>query len=66
MATRLSEVADWKVLLLEAGGEEDDFNNIPAMFTFLQFSEMNWGYYTIPQTRCCQGQYYPTTKPSTL
>ncbi|KAJ3630373.1 hypothetical protein MTP99_011572 [Tenebrio molitor] len=55
MATRLSEVADWKVLLLEAGGEEDDFNNIPAMFTFLQFSEMNWGYYTIPQTRCCQG-----------
>jgi choline dehydrogenase-like flavoprotein len=55
VATRLSEVADWKVLLLEAGGEEDDFNNIPAMFMYLQFSEMNWGYYSTPQTSCCQG-----------
>jgi choline dehydrogenase-like flavoprotein len=56
LATRLSEVPDWSVLLLEAGGEEDDFNAIPGMFPYLQFSEMNWGYFTTPQTNCCLGK----------
>ncbi|KAJ3630375.1 hypothetical protein MTP99_011574 [Tenebrio molitor] len=55
LATRLSEVPDWSVLLLEAGGEEDDFNAIPGMFPYLQFSDMNWGYFTTPQTNCCLG-----------
>jgi hypothetical protein len=56
LATRLSEVPDWSVLLLEAGGEEDDFNAIPGMFPYLQFSDMNWGYFTTPQTNCCLGK----------
>ncbi|RZB39204.1 glucose dehydrogenase [FAD, quinone]-like [Asbolus verrucosus] len=55
VATRLSEIAEWNILLLEAGGEENDFNQIPSMFMFLQLSEMNWGYYSTPQTNCCLG-----------
>ncbi|XP_063922835.1 glucose dehydrogenase [FAD, quinone]-like [Zophobas morio] len=55
LASRLSEIDDWRILLLEAGGEEDDFNAIPGMFPYLQFSEMNWGYYTTPQANCCLG-----------
>ncbi|XP_044254044.1 glucose dehydrogenase [FAD, quinone]-like [Tribolium madens] len=55
LATRLTEINDWKILLLEAGGEEDDFSNIPAELMFLQLSDMNWGYYSTPQKNCCLG-----------
>nr|XP_015834777.1 PREDICTED: glucose dehydrogenase [FAD, quinone] [Tribolium castaneum] len=55
LATRLTEISDWKILVLEAGGEENDFSNIPANFLFLQFSDMNWGYYSTPQKNCCLG-----------
>lgn len=57
LATRLTEISDWKILLLEAGGEEDDFSNIPAELMFLQLSDMNWGYYSTPQKNCCLGMY---------
>ncbi|XP_056635425.1 glucose dehydrogenase [FAD, quinone]-like [Diorhabda sublineata] len=55
LANRLSEVANWEVLLLEAGGETNDFSDIPAYNNLLQRTDMNWDYYSTPQTTCCQG-----------
>ncbi|RZC35071.1 GMC oxred C domain containing protein [Asbolus verrucosus] len=55
IATRLSEIHNWNILLLEAGGEETDFSRIPNMMHYLQFSEMNWGYLTTPQKNGCFG-----------
>ncbi|KAJ3657991.1 hypothetical protein Zmor_009761 [Zophobas morio] len=53
VATRLSEIAKISILLIEAGGEENDFNQIPGLWAYHQFSELNWGYYTIPQKYSC-------------
>ncbi|XP_066139871.1 glucose dehydrogenase [FAD, quinone]-like [Euwallacea fornicatus] len=55
VASRLSEAKNWKVLLLEAGGEPSDFLNIVAMFPYAFYSEFNWGYNTTPQANACQG-----------
>ncbi|CAG9830416.1 unnamed protein product [Diabrotica balteata] len=55
LANRLSEISSWKILLLEAGGETDDFSDVPEFNNYLQQTDMNWGYLTAPQTTCCQG-----------
>ncbi|XP_063906682.1 oxygen-dependent choline dehydrogenase-like [Zophobas morio] len=55
LATRLSEIANFNTLLLEAGDEEDDFNQIPAMMIYNQLSRKNWGYYSTPQKYSCLG-----------
>ncbi|CAG9838699.1 unnamed protein product [Diabrotica balteata] len=55
LANRLSEISSWKILLLEAGGKTNNFSDIPLFSDYLRKSEMNWGYYTSPQTRSCQG-----------
>ena len=57
LSTRLSEINDFTILLLEAGGEEDDFNKIPELLLYNHFSEKNWGYYTIPQKHSCLGKF---------
>ncbi len=49
MANRLSEISDWKVLLLEAGGDESILSDIPIASYFLWNSEMDWQYLTVPQ-----------------
>ncbi|XP_018572222.1 glucose dehydrogenase [FAD, quinone]-like [Anoplophora glabripennis] len=54
LANRLTEIGEWKVLLLEAGGEENDFSDIPGMNFELYSSDMNWGYLTTPQKKGCQ------------
>ena len=56
LATRLSEIANFNTLLLEAGDEEDDFNQIPAMMIYNQLSRKNWGYYSTPQKYSCLGK----------
>ena len=56
LVTRLSEIDKISILLIEAGGEENDFNQIPAMWLYHQFSELNWGYYTTPQKHSCLGK----------
>lgn len=59
VASRLSEVQDWKVLLLEAGGDETDISDIPLLAAYVQLSELDWKYKTEPQGTYCQGtQYY--------
>ncbi|CAH1370065.1 unnamed protein product, partial [Tenebrio molitor] len=55
LATRLSEVPRWKILLLEAGDEETDFSRIPSMVPYLQTSPMEWGYLSTPQNKSCLG-----------
>ncbi|KAK9880148.1 hypothetical protein WA026_008663 [Henosepilachna vigintioctopunctata] len=55
VSTRLSEVESFKILLLEAGGWDDDLTTIPYFAYLLQQSERNWGYYTTPQKNGCYG-----------
>ena len=55
VAARLSEVPDWKVLVIEAGGDPPLLSNIPAIFFALQRSEFDWAYRTEPQDGICQG-----------
>uniref|UniRef100_A0A6P7FMC2 Glucose dehydrogenase [FAD, quinone]-like n=1 Tax=Diabrotica virgifera virgifera TaxID=50390 RepID=A0A6P7FMC2_DIAVI len=67
LARRLSEVSDWKVLVLEAGSNGNDFTDIPFMNLFTRNSEFNWGYKTVPQSNSCFGMVnkqcvYPTGK----
>lgn len=50
VAARLSEHAGAKVLLLEAGGPDDEPNiHVPAMFPFLFKTSVDWAYETEPQ-----------------
>ncbi|XP_044764616.1 glucose dehydrogenase [FAD, quinone]-like [Coccinella septempunctata] len=55
IATRLSEIEGCNVLVLEAGDMVDDLAEIPFMWPLLQYSDRNWGYYTVPQKNACLG-----------
>jgi choline dehydrogenase-like flavoprotein len=48
VASRLSEVHNWTVLLLEAGGDENEISDIPVFAGMLQMSDMDWKYKTTP------------------
>lgn len=54
IANRLTEVPHWKVLLIEAGGNENFFSDIPIFASFLSLTPMNWGYSSEPQKRACK------------
>jgi GMC oxidoreductase len=53
MANRLTEISDWNVLLLEAGGDETMSTDIPAVVQNLQLTKIDWQYKTIPQSGAC-------------
>lgn len=57
LATRLSEHPDISVLLLEAGGSEEDnpVIRVPFAALELQNSEVDWAYRTEPQQKACLG-----------
>ncbi|XP_050436286.1 glucose dehydrogenase [FAD, quinone]-like [Adelges cooleyi] len=55
VARRLAEIGEWKVLLLEAGGEESLITSIPATAHFLQFTNYNWDYRTEEEPHACKG-----------
>jgi len=56
MANRLSENPDWTVLLLEAGGDETEISDVPALAAYLQLGRMDWKYKTEKQEgRACMG-----------
>ncbi|XP_039745039.1 glucose dehydrogenase [FAD, quinone]-like [Pararge aegeria] len=54
LANRLSEVPQWKVLLLESGGNENYFSDIPIFAPFLSITPMNWGYTSQPEQKACR------------
>ncbi|XP_034840929.1 glucose dehydrogenase [FAD, quinone]-like [Maniola hyperantus] len=54
LANRLSEITHWKVLLLESGGNENFFSDIPIFAPFLSITPMNWGYNSEPEQKACR------------
>nr|XP_021182555.2 glucose dehydrogenase [FAD, quinone] [Helicoverpa armigera] len=54
IANRLTEVPQWNVLLIESGGNENFFSDIPIFASFLSLTPMNWGYISMPEPRACR------------
>ncbi|CAG9859123.1 unnamed protein product [Phyllotreta striolata] len=56
LASRLSEIPDWKVLVIEAGDWPDELVSITsASYKITIMSDYNWGYYSVPQNNTCLG-----------
>nr|CAD7434686.1 unnamed protein product [Timema monikensis] len=57
VANRLTEVSNWSVLLLEAGGEEPSYAEVPSYCVFMQqtSSEVDWGYWSEARPNFCGG-----------
>ncbi len=54
VATRLSK--NYKVLLLEAGGDPSFLNSVPGLAgELLGYSQTDWGYKSEPQKYACKG-----------
>jgi hypothetical protein len=53
---RLSEISDWNVLLLEAGGEEPSQADVPAFVGLNLGSSFDWQYQTEPHDGYCGGR----------
>lgn len=56
MANRLTEIENWTVLLLEAGGDETELSDVPLLAAYLQLSQLDWKYKTEPQPGACLGK----------
>jgi len=48
VASRLSEVTNWTILLLEAGGDENEISDVPLFAGYTQLTEFDWKYQTSP------------------
>jgi len=55
VASRLSEVPEWNVLLIEAGDNPPLMSEIPALTFALQKSDMDWQFRTEPEEGSCRG-----------
>ncbi|KXJ73582.1 hypothetical protein RP20_CCG015524 [Aedes albopictus] len=53
LANRLTEVENWNVLVLEAGGDETEISEVPLMAGYLQLSKLDWKYKTEPSGTYC-------------
>lgn len=56
VASRLSEIEDWNVLLLEAGGDGSAVYDIPSLADNLQLIKIDWQYTTEPNNSYCRGK----------
>ncbi|KAK7865407.1 hypothetical protein R5R35_001886 [Gryllus longicercus] len=55
LAARLSEVGEWRVLLMEAGGEEPVGVQVPSMVVNFQGTPLDWQFRTQPEQYACRG-----------
>lgn len=55
IANRLTEISDWKVLLLEAGLGEMLFTDVPMLSAYFQKTDYNWGHRMQKQEGVCLG-----------
>lgn len=55
VAGRLSENAEWNVLLIEAGEQAQVFSEIPLLAVLEQYTTDNWNYTFEPQENACLG-----------
>lgn len=55
VANRLTEVNKWKVLLIEAGPDENEISDVPSLAAYLQLSKLDWEYKTEPTNIACLG-----------
>ncbi|XP_018377167.1 PREDICTED: glucose dehydrogenase [FAD, quinone]-like [Trachymyrmex cornetzi] len=56
IAARLSEISEYRVLLIEAGPHEEFYMDIPALAPMLSSdSNINWKYKTKPSNKYCLG-----------
>ncbi|XP_050443310.1 glucose dehydrogenase [FAD, quinone]-like [Adelges cooleyi] len=55
VASRLSEIGHWSVLLLEAGQDENELSDVPSLAGYLQLSRLDWQYKTEPTGKACLG-----------
>lgn len=53
LASRLSEIPNWNILLLEAGPDENYISEIPLMYPSLQKSVLDWDYWAEPSDSYC-------------
>lgn len=66
MANRLSEMEQWNVLLLEAGGDETEVSDVPLMAAYLQLSQLDWKYKTEPMKNACLGMHHSISPTNSL
>lgn len=56
LANRLSEISQWQILLLEAGGRDNLFSDVPFFAAYLQSTALNWNFRAEKQDGICLGQ----------
>ncbi|CAG9770881.1 unnamed protein product [Ceutorhynchus assimilis] len=67
VASRLSEIPEWNVLLIEAGNDEPTGTQVPSMFLNFIGSEIDWAFQTEPEQQACLAEkeqrcYWPRGK----
>lgn len=56
LANRLTEIEDWSVLLIEAGGYETILTDVPLLAANQLLTDIDWKYKTEPQKTACLGE----------
>ncbi|KAJ9594122.1 hypothetical protein L9F63_014438 [Diploptera punctata] len=62
LANRLSEIQNWSILLLEAGGEEPFEADVPGFLGYSYDTRMNWQFETVPEEIICGGKSCPVVR----
>ncbi|XP_031636392.1 glucose dehydrogenase [FAD, quinone]-like [Contarinia nasturtii] len=65
LANRLSENPNWKVLLLEAGGDPPSETEVPVLFESLRKTQSDWEFYAKSDSACLaskDGCFWPRGK----
>ncbi|XP_055644520.1 glucose dehydrogenase [FAD, quinone]-like [Toxorhynchites rutilus septentrionalis] len=55
LASRLSEITQWKILLIEAGGRDNPLSDVPLFAAYLQSTAFNWNFVAEKQNNFCLG-----------